>query len=108
MMILERVTGPECPQCGCQDCKKAGKIPHWRQKWQRWQCYNCGKKFSRPIKEGTGLVANVVASVEDVIFHTIRCPFCRSKKTRIARTMRPHRYHKCSACGENFRSTEAD
>lgn len=42
-----------------------------------------------------------------VIYHVIRCPVCDSKKTKIARTARPIRWHKCIKCGHTFKSVEA-
>lgn len=47
-----------------------------------------------------------------VIYRVIHCPECRSKRTRVARTIRPQpgrpriRYHKCLDCGTNFKSVE--
>ena len=34
------------------------------------------------------------------------CPYCGSQTIRVVRTAKPHRYYKCTACGEKWRSTE--
>lgn len=45
-----------------------------------------------------------------VVYYVIRCPDknCRSTDTFITRTDVPIRYHKCRACGINFKSVEKD
>lgn len=38
------------------------------------------------------------------IFETGRCPSCGSEQTRIERTRKPLRRHKCMDCGATWRS----
>lgn len=34
------------------------------------------------------------------------CPKCQSPDTKITRTDKPVRYHKCTECGQNFKSVQ--
>lgn len=43
-----------------------------------------------------------------VIFQPVRCPRCRSKRTLVKSSRPPVRHHKCSDCGENFKSVEQE
>lgn len=44
--------------------------------------------------------------IEAIIWKPIRCPECKSANTKVVRTKRPIRYHKCGDCGHNFKSVE--
>jgi hypothetical protein len=41
-----------------------------------------------------------------VIYELIRCPRCKSTKAPVTCTKLPIRYHKCRACGLNFKSID--
>jgi hypothetical protein len=42
-----------------------------------------------------------------VVYHVLRCPKCRSRNIKTHTTELPIRYHKCRACGYNFKSRES-
>jgi len=99
MAIREKGTGEEvegilqpCAKCGCPDIiSRKGQMV----------CRNCGKPWFRrraPVVE---------QEPKRLLYHILRCPACRSEKTRVTRTMRPIRYHKCKDCDHNFSTEEA-
>ncbi len=50
------------------------------------------------------LKKDIVSNV--VVYRPIKCPQCGSKKVKCHTSKPPIRYHKCKACGYNFRSIE--
>ena len=70
---------------------------------------------NRLCRRRAGLMASapqVLCPLGGVSYGLTRCPFCNSKDTRTTKTMPPAadgttiRYHKCGACGKNFKSHE--
>jgi transcriptional regulator NrdR family protein len=43
---LEKVEGPECPDCGCPDSDVIREGTRWGQTVQRRQCAACGTEFT--------------------------------------------------------------
>jgi hypothetical protein len=41
-MRLEKITGPECKQCGCTDSEIVSSSKRWGQAIQKLRCNNCG------------------------------------------------------------------
>lgn len=41
-----------------------------------------------------------------VRYQILCCPECGSEKTRVTKTERPVRHHKCKDCGATFKTTE--
>lgn len=102
-LMLERVTGPECPTCGCSDSELLTKASWWGQPSERRRCAHCGKVFTATA---AGDAEDGRAGFAGVTYHVVRCPACRSDETRVTSTRRPLRYHKCDRCGHSFKSTE--
>jgi len=49
MFKLERVTGPECPDCGCQDSEVVQQGDMFGAAFERRRCSHCGRVFSGPL-----------------------------------------------------------
>jgi len=81
-----------CRRCGCKDFRKLGP---------REFCRHCGKPRVHHVQ-----APPEPPKPDGVTYHILRCPHCGSDKTRITRTARPIRYHKCKTCDCNFKSVE--
>lgn len=88
----------ECPKCGCNDIEKIRSFMQWGKKWERVRCNHCGKTFSEASPE---------VPVEAVEYIRVRCPYCDSVETRVYKTLKPVRYHKCDSCQKAFKSVES-
>ena len=113
---MQRVTGPECPDCGCCDGTSLGShvrviyarsggapIPVDEETVLRIECQHCGKRFSAIAHETNGQHPDA----EVIPFPTLRCPTCGSKDNYVTSTRTAGlRYHRCRACGCNFKSRE--
>jgi len=115
----------DCPACGCNDVTilRAPVPDSWFGSGKA-RCRHCNKMFSfrlsgAAIRNGNGSgrpelppeeepVAAPCLPPEDrgVIYHIVRCPKCGGDRTKIVRTDRPVRYHKCGECGHGFKSVE--
>jgi len=93
----------DCTTCGCPDTEverepQAGAwfadgIAH---------CNECGQVFAfRAPKE-----QEEKGEQKSVVYTPIHCPVCGSTDVPIQRTAIPVRYHRCRACGHNFKSVE--
>jgi len=105
---LERVHGPECPRCGCEDSRVVHAGKRWGRERQRRQCQACGgilyvsppdTKRRPPANEDTGPPGTVTYTL-------VHCPECSSSDTYVTSTRRPIRHHKCRACSHGFKSVE--
>ncbi len=57
---LQRVEGPECPRCGCEDTELLEEVTRWGKRSERRQCNHCGKVFYADLPpEEDGDEANV-------------------------------------------------
>lgn len=108
-MNLERLTGPECPDCGCHDSEVVARSNRFgRGGAERRGCRNCGRTWSTTLRR----IEPVKASPEPGTGVTyppppeIHCPNCGSIETRVTTTQRPIRHHKCLACERCFKSFE--
>jgi len=112
-MVLTRVTGPECPECGCE-ASEVIQDKVWGQEIELRRCNDCGTQFQHGAKawpdpnkakadddsgDGSGFAGAV-------IYHILRCPACQSPNVKTTSTRVPVRHHKCHDCGENFKSLE--
>lgn len=120
-MTLQKINGPECPRCGCRDSRPVSEARRWGR-GQRRRCAYCNHTWTPHRGDWSeyptlreAMERGVAPGAEDppngdpdrgVTYQVIRCPACRSDETRVTRTMRPIRYHKCEACGNNFKSSE--
>lgn len=48
---FELVSGPECPECGCEDSAVIRLVTHWGHQSERRQCRHCGHVFTAPGEE---------------------------------------------------------
>lgn len=101
---LQRVAGPECPQCGCNGAIliEAGQSP---RPWAKFGCDWCKHVFTIGRPPVTGEIVN------GVVYKTVRCecpnPKCRAKNPPVVRTSGIYRWHKCK-CGQTFKSVEGE
>jgi len=130
---LRPVEGPECPRCGCTESVVlpgggsrwfSAVNPKTGQPWgqdatsQRRRCRHCGQEFhavaldlqASPPAESVSAEPALPAAVR---YYVLRCPACRSDRTKVTKTMHPKdgptvRYHKCQACGHKFKSVESE
>ena len=105
-MILHRMTGPECPKCGCRagrmvkQYKWFGDAPH-----ERRQCDHCGHVFATPAATTKPVEAPTVPGVMFRHGRTV-CPKCGGADTPVTSTRGTLRHHKCRACKHCFKSSE--
>lgn len=120
-MNLQRKQGPSCPECGCQD-STPGPVSKGRKGWwhpprRNRRCNHCGSRFVEIVEgedtEPAEKPSNGHAADEEepegpraTVFHILCCPSCGGEHTRVTRTMRPVRYHKCKDCQHKFQSVE--
>lgn len=110
---LEKCAGPECPRCGCMQAKIQPGRPRWgRPGSERYQCGACGHLWTEAPAEWADQEqpkpsGNGQDRPSGVAYHVVRCPKCDSDDTRVYKTMRPIRYHRCRACNHKFKSHEA-
>lgn len=122
MYPLTKITGPECPRCGCCHGETIGsstqtEFEHGDTQLERplrettilrRQCEHCGKRFTAAAETTNG--QHPGASVID--FPILRCPHCDSSDNYVSSspsrksTGTKYRHHKCRACGKNFTSRE--
>ena len=97
---MERVTGPECPQCGCEQAEAVSSGTWWGQPVDKLLCDNCGTTFSATARIAPTEGKRVVK------FIRMRCPSCGSKNVKTTSTRGSIRWHKCSDCQRPFQSVE--
>lgn len=125
MSLLTRSNGPECPSCGCADCRilREAKPGAWFQAAGQARCNHCRRVFSisreiveshQPREESRESRGDVVPAInapapleQAIMYVPIRCPACASKEVRVTSKQGRIRYHKC-ACGHKFKSIEGD
>ncbi len=121
-MLLERVTGPECLKCGCQDVREEGRQEIRGVKHEgdgrieviatrtKLRCMHCGYgwQVSTPYTPLPTPQAPLPTSSAGgaVAYYPVRCPECGSTNQRVTRTQQPVRYHKCQDCDHTFKSVE--
>jgi len=131
--MLVKLTGPECPLCGCPDAKllhrhertgtRYGQAGATGEKFVsancRYQCNHCGQRWFvtepwTPLIKPNDTTDQELPGYEEseielkyaVRYKVIRCPKCGSDSTKVASTKRPIRSHKCLDCGFPFKSVE--
>jgi len=96
---LSRVSGPECPHCGCADVEQmAPATGGWFGRTARYQCRHCGWRFAADAPPAN--------EAQPVIYQPVRCPSCGHPDCPVTSTRRPVRHHQCRACGLRFKSYE--
>jgi len=102
---MERIRGPACPDCGCEDSEPIpGGI--FGPQYRRRRCRHCGQKFSAPA-EANGSGGRLPATAHDMY---PKCTGCGSTKTRVVSTYTKSptvliRTYQCGACGGTFQAT---
>jgi transcriptional regulator NrdR family protein len=107
--MLQRIVGPECPRCGSEDSEVTGKVRVIRtdritkekttREQERRQCNFCNQLFQNEV--------TLQPIPPPVVYHVVRCPICKSDRTRVTSTRPRIRYHHCDHCGQNFKSVPA-
>ena len=75
----------------------------WIEKKNNWLNAHAPKK--KKIKVS---VDDKDHSTEGVVYHSIRCPVCKSKNVKCDKTALPIRYHFCKDCKHRFKSVESE
>ena len=113
-MRLQKVTGSECPRCGCRDHEPQGEpvrsFPTRAERadgitevwFQRVRCNYCGKPFR--IRSDDGTISEEMPTWPNTI-----CPECGTRECRVASTpqdIKPLRWMKCQGkdCGHSFKA----
>ena len=106
-MNLPRVSGPECPNCGCQQSEiiRPAREEGWFASGERRRCENCGRSWCAPLDQDEQ-PAPKSDPPAPVFWRTVRCPSCNSPDCPVTSTRRPIRFHRCRACGFRFKSVE--
>jgi uncharacterized Zn finger protein len=97
---MERVTGAECSNCGCEDSELISTSRWWNQATERRRCAACGTIYTATEQ------APPKPSKMVVKFVRVRCPGCGSKNIRTTSTRGLIRWHKCGDCSKAFQSVE--
>lgn len=125
--MLERVTGPECPACGCEDGEDLDVREGRRGIRRHRECSHCFRTFwatDPPVDTSADLRAIIAEALapEKPAFAEYtpaqgrtmagaECPSCGNFPARVRGPRVPHedgvvRYHQCGKCGNRFRSLE--
>ncbi|UCG33288.1 MAG: hypothetical protein JSU68_01405 [Phycisphaerales bacterium] len=113
-MAFQRVDGPECPDCGCQDSTRLSEASKWGKKAHWRECRHCRRRWiaqSQAEAETNHGTPQVSHGEPVVVYPTpakIHCPECNCTDTRVTTTRRPVRHHKCRHCGARFKSCERE
>lgn len=105
--MLDRMTGPACPVCGCPDTtvvsrRGRGFTSPDPDTWpdpgaiRTHVCGNCRHRFVPPPATDPQPLA------------VQRCPHCHHARTKITSTRGRLRYHKCEGCDLPFRTVAPD
>lgn len=112
---LEKIDGPECPDCGCPQSRvmasrpsqtgsaEDGTLALWTV--ERRECANCGAQFTWQF-ERADEPDEPEPDRGPVLYQPVRCPRCASKRTPVRSTRGQIRHHLCSECGLRFKSAE--
>lgn len=130
MMAERRMTGPECPGCGCADAARV-RTERFGRDVERCRCRHCGRQWTaRPAadplveRRPPPLVRNRADVAPDPVVveqeareeargatpiyvpaQVPRCPQCGAE-SRVYCTRRPVRHHRCTECRHRFKSVE--
>jgi uncharacterized Zn finger protein len=103
--------GAGCPRCGCNQVEVIASGTHVGRYvkvgrperavsvlLEKCRCGFCGHVWSERAE----------TPLEDhaVIYRPVRCPKCGGANTRVTKTAKPKRWHRCEDCGAGFRSVE--
>ncbi|MFH1268668.1 MAG: hypothetical protein ABIK89_23325 [Planctomycetota bacterium] len=104
-MRLDKVNGPECPACGCEDGEVLELSTWFGQPRERRRCNHCGRIWLANV-EPPAEIPQPEDVDRPVVYQLTACPHCGSTRTHVTSTRRPIRHHKCLACGWTFKSCE--
>ena len=113
-MNLRRVQGPECPKCGCADAEVIQRSERWGHVYERRRCLYCKHRWFVTVEpkavsdERSAEAESNGGADKIVVYRPVTCPECGSTHCPVTSTRRPHRHHKCLACGWCFKSVEQD
>lgn len=104
-MAMDRIAGPECSRCGCEDSDLVKTQRTWHGEVEVRRCNHCGKKFTHTVEPDEEDAADEVA-----VYYDVRCvcPSCNAENPPV--TSAPGkgvRWHRCRRCGTRFKSVSA-
>ena len=106
-MMLDKVTGAECPQCGCEDSRLMRTRNGWGGAFESRSCNNCGKAFYVTVNPADDEHEDKKPVAVPYTRVACRCPMCGGENPRVVRTIPGGvRYHKCPKCSHTFKSYE--
>lgn len=96
-----------CRRCECPDMRRVDTIEVDDITVARaYRCRNCGTIMYETLDREAKNPQKAPQDNKVAQYHIIVCDICGSSDTKIYRTVRPYRYHKCNACGHSFKSKE--
>lgn len=101
-MQLDPVDGPECPRCGCRDCRVESTYKRWGKPFATVRCAHCNKRHEAPQAAESDKPTE--PETNPATWPYPKCPACNSSRTKVRRTKKPIRYQECVACGHKFKS----
>lgn len=119
---MQKVTGPECPRCGCEQSeiltskerqiyeRRGGHLHLLRIETHHDRvCLHCSRRFRSVAKPANGQLRGAAI----VHYERLRCPHCKSPRTLVTsspavneRTGVKTRHHRCQSCRQPFTSRE--
>lgn len=122
-MRLEKITGPACKRCGCQQSEEVGQKEWFGALLSYRRCRNCLLTWATPLPQinDTALDVPPPSAGSPRQEHGVvqyeanpvrcRCPKCQADNPPVKKTIPRDgggavRYHKCG-CGHTFKSMES-
>lgn len=105
-MSMQRMTCPECPQCGCNDSEVVRTYKSFGVETALRRCAYCGKEFTARAPAPPPVV-HEEPKPPTPVFHEpqkTHCPQCDSTETRVSSTRKLIRHHKCGSCSHTFKT----
>lgn len=103
-MMLEKVTGAECPRCGCEDSRVIRTRNGWGGSFESRSCNACGKLFTVNAKAEEAEADEPVAV--PYVRVACRCPKCGNENPKVTSSRGEIRFHRCGRCDHRFKSYE--
>lgn len=113
---MRLASGPECPECGCQDGVALRDSDRWGRPAQKRRCGFCGHVWTQVKPKPEARQAHEATDEKTTGNHhgipvyvpaiAPPCPECGGI-AKVTHTTPPIRRHKCVACGHRFKSMES-
>jgi len=97
-----------CPRCGCPEAAIRDRYPSGGRTIALVRCLNCGEENHVELSTPQPQVSIPRPEVTIPVYapHRTRCQHCGSGRTSTSSSPKDKavRYHKCFACGKNFKT----